>query len=127
MGAAALTAQLTAWAQAGRIEWLAGEFQESWLDDVWLAIAAALLLRVSLGVMFIAHGLLLRDTGSRNGTFLNGERSDAVAALLRERGIPFIYATGYGAAADDGATLTKPYRREQMEVALERALDGSSP
>jgi len=58
---------------------------------------------------------------------LNGERSDAVAALLRERGIPFIYATGYGAAADDGATLTKPYRREQMEAALERALDGSSP
>jgi uroporphyrin-III C-methyltransferase/precorrin-2 dehydrogenase/sirohydrochlorin ferrochelatase len=40
VGAAALTAQLTAWAQAGRIEWLAGEFQESWLDDVWLAIAA---------------------------------------------------------------------------------------
>ena len=55
---------------------------------------------------------------------LNGERSDGVAALLRERGIPFVYATGYGAAADDAATLTKPYRREQMEAALERVLGG---
>lgn len=40
IGAPALTAQLRAWAQAGRIEWWAGEFQEDWLDGVWLAVAA---------------------------------------------------------------------------------------
>ncbi len=41
VAAPALTAQLSAWAQAGRIEWLAGDFQENWLEDVWLAIAAS--------------------------------------------------------------------------------------
>ena len=41
VGALVLSEQLSAWAQAGRIEWLAGEFQEAWLDGVWLAIAAS--------------------------------------------------------------------------------------
>lgn len=41
VGAPALTAQLSAWVQAGRIEWLAGKFQEGWLDGAWLAIAAS--------------------------------------------------------------------------------------
>jgi uroporphyrin-III C-methyltransferase / precorrin-2 dehydrogenase / sirohydrochlorin ferrochelatase len=41
VGAPALTAQLSAWAQAGRIEWLAGEFHDDWLEGVWLTIAAS--------------------------------------------------------------------------------------
>lgn len=41
VGAPALTAQLSAWAQEGRIEWLAGEFQESWLEGVWLVVSAS--------------------------------------------------------------------------------------
>ncbi|WP_368561619.1 uroporphyrinogen-III C-methyltransferase [Pseudoxanthomonas sp. UTMC 1351] len=40
VGAPVLTAQLSAWVQAGRIRWLTGEFQEDWLEGVWLAIAA---------------------------------------------------------------------------------------
>lgn len=40
VGAPELTAQLGAWAQEERIEWLAGEFQENWLEGVWLAVAA---------------------------------------------------------------------------------------
>jgi uroporphyrin-III C-methyltransferase / precorrin-2 dehydrogenase / sirohydrochlorin ferrochelatase len=41
VGAPALTVQLRAWAQAGRIEWLPGQFQQNWLEGVWLAVAAS--------------------------------------------------------------------------------------
>lgn len=40
VGAPVLTAQLDAWARAGRIEWLAGAFRDDWLEGVWLAVAA---------------------------------------------------------------------------------------
>lgn len=58
---------------------------------------------------------------------LHGGRSYPVAETLRERRIPFIFATGYGHA--EGAegyaevpTLTKPYRASELAEALERAL-----
>ncbi|NYT22235.1 hypothetical protein H0A73_01335 [Alcaligenaceae bacterium] len=40
VGAPALTATLQAWADEGRLTHDAGEFQDNWLDDVWLVIAA---------------------------------------------------------------------------------------
>ena len=58
---------------------------------------------------------------------LNGERSDRVAAVLREREIPFIFATGYGStgAGDFGhsGVIEKPFQIAQMSAALIRALD----
>jgi CheY-like chemotaxis protein len=56
---------------------------------------------------------------------LGRERSDAVAARLITAGIPFIYATGYGGAAlpaGASAVLHKPYRTDQLQAALLRAL-----
>ena len=52
--------------------------------------------------------------------------SYAVAATLRGRGIPFLFATGYGRMGiepghEQAAVLQKPYREDQVEAAL-RAL-----
>jgi uroporphyrin-III C-methyltransferase/precorrin-2 dehydrogenase/sirohydrochlorin ferrochelatase len=45
VGAPELNPQLRAWAQAGRLRWLAGRFEPAWLDlpdqPVWLTIAAS--------------------------------------------------------------------------------------
>jgi CheY-like chemotaxis protein len=57
---------------------------------------------------------------------LNGRDTFAVADILRERQIPFVFATGYGA---DGVTdrfrgvptLTKPFQRDELERALHLA------
>ncbi|WP_434027365.1 uroporphyrinogen-III C-methyltransferase [[Pseudomonas] boreopolis] len=41
VGAPALTPALGRWAEAGRVRWLAGEFDEAWLDEpVWLVVLA---------------------------------------------------------------------------------------
>ncbi|WP_260927948.1 response regulator [Novosphingobium sp. 9] len=58
---------------------------------------------------------------------IHGGRSYPVATLLRSRGIPFIFATGYGHASDgedfsDVATLAKPFRAADLEAALCNAL-----
>jgi CheY-like chemotaxis protein len=58
---------------------------------------------------------------------LNEQRSYAVADELARRGIPFIFATGYGEEGvrwrDEPTTvLAKPYRQDQIEAALNRLL-----
>ncbi|RDI99575.1 uroporphyrinogen-III C-methyltransferase [Dyella solisilvae] len=40
VGAPELTPTLRQWAEAGRIRWLAGRFDDHWLDEPWLVIAA---------------------------------------------------------------------------------------
>jgi CheY-like chemotaxis protein len=53
---------------------------------------------------------------------LNGRRSDPIAQALAAAGRPFVYATGYGAAAVDPGTasrvLQKPYTLRQLSEAL---------
>jgi CheY-like chemotaxis protein len=58
---------------------------------------------------------------------LAGERSFAVADLLSERGIPFLFATGYGLQGIDERyrgrpVLQKPFRTHDLDAAL-AALD----
>lgn len=50
---------------------------------------------------------------------LEGARSFAVADVLRERGIPFMFATGYGAMATTDAhadvpVIAKPYQLDAL-------------
>jgi CheY-like chemotaxis protein len=57
---------------------------------------------------------------------LAGKLSYPVAELLRSRGIPFLFATGYGTAGlpdrlSDAPVLSKPYLRAQLVAALEAA------
>ena len=58
---------------------------------------------------------------------LNGRESLPVAARLRERGRPFVFTTGYGAAGSgsdfaDVPLVTKPYQLAHLEAAIRRAL-----
>jgi len=57
---------------------------------------------------------------------LAGERTMPVAEKLRAKGVPFIFATGYGASGiiaefKDRTILTKPFRGSDLQDAL-RAL-----
>ncbi len=58
---------------------------------------------------------------------LRDQRSDPVAETLRERGVPYVLATGYnnphGAELASAPTLRKPYRFEEVEAALLSALE----
>jgi CheY-like chemotaxis protein len=53
---------------------------------------------------------------------LRGEKIDPVADALRRRGVPMVFATGYGAGAAATAKgapiITKPYTRERVASAL---------
>lgn len=56
---------------------------------------------------------------------LAGERSFPVARRLAERGVPFMFATGYGvlgleAPFQDTFTLKKPFQQEDLARAIER-------
>lgn len=60
---------------------------------------------------------------------LAGQASFPVADVLRERGIPFLFATGYGvqgiAEAYRSATvLQKPFRERDLEAALRAVCAG---
>jgi CheY-like chemotaxis protein len=57
---------------------------------------------------------------------LNGERTYAVAEVLRARGVPFIFATGYGVGGVDEMwksvrVLPKPFEPYQLNAAIEAA------
>jgi CheY-like chemotaxis protein len=60
---------------------------------------------------------------------LNGERTGGVAEVLRRRGLPFVFATGYesggGVALGDVRVLHKPYRLDQVAAALGEAIAAS--
>jgi CheY-like chemotaxis protein len=62
---------------------------------------------------------------------LRGERVDPIADRLRARGIPVLFATGYGVAAGehcrDAPVIDKPYTQERLASALMRALAMSKP
>lgn len=55
---------------------------------------------------------------------INGGSAYPVAAALAARGIPFIFATGYGRAGlavpfENSPALQKPYRSEDLRAAIE--------
>ncbi len=61
---------------------------------------------------------------------LGGERSHAVARQLRDKGVPFVFATGHTLVGDvdfaEATCVQKPYRSEQIAAALARVLgDGA--
>lgn len=53
---------------------------------------------------------------------VNGERSEAVAAILKGRAIPYLFATGYGASAagegENAPVVSKPYDMKALERAM---------
>jgi CheY-like chemotaxis protein len=62
---------------------------------------------------------------------LNGEVIYPVAWTLRERNIPFVFATGYGASVLSDSfmgipLLQKPFQQDDLQWALRRALQQSA-
>jgi CheY-like chemotaxis protein len=61
---------------------------------------------------------------------INGARSRDVALALERRGIPFVFATGYGAESCEdlgqAALLEKPFRIDQVKEALIGAMAAST-
>ena len=63
---------------------------------------------------------------------LGGEETFPVADILIERGVPFIFATGYGAHVASGRyegalTLQKPYESRALREAVTQALGRDGP
>jgi len=62
---------------------------------------------------------------------LNGQRTFPIAEVIQARGIPFVFATGYGAtsipeALSTAPILQKPFAAPELERALRTALGGDS-
>ncbi|QIG79495.1 response regulator [Stakelama tenebrarum] len=78
----------------------------------------------------LSEGLVIAEAVEADAAILDvnlgGERSDAIASVLRARGIPYILATGYGATANTGEHIvplvSKPYCEEQLRSALESVI-----
>ncbi len=74
----------------------------------------------------VAEGMALIERETLDAAILDinlgGERSTPIAMLLRARGIPFAFASGYGAAPEgfeEGVPMIeKPYRPLQVAQAL---------
>jgi CheY-like chemotaxis protein len=80
----------------------------------------------------IAQGLTLARSEAIDGAVLDvnlrSERIDPIAEALRVRGIPFIYATGYGdavaASAGGVPVIEKPYTMEKLAKAVTGMVEG---
>jgi len=79
----------------------------------------------------LAAARTLAETEPLDAAILDVNMGDgdsyAVARFLRTRGVPYIFATGYGregleAGHEDVAVLQKPYHQEQVAVALDAVL-----
>ncbi len=79
----------------------------------------------------IGLGISLAETGDFDLAILDvnvaGENIEPVAKILADRGLPFIFATGYGEAGvplgyRDRPVVAKPFREAQLQAAINRAL-----
>ena len=62
---------------------------------------------------------------------LDGKDTYAIADALRQKNVPFIFATGYGSTGmrpeyGDRPVLQKPFQAKDLETALAEALAGSN-
>jgi DNA-binding NarL/FixJ family response regulator len=77
----------------------------------------------------LADGLALAEQEPLGAAILDinlaGERSTPIAEALRRRGVPFAFASGYGAVPEGFETLpliAKPYRESDIDGALKAIL-----
>lgn len=77
----------------------------------------------------LSDGLRLAGAGGLDAAILDinlgGERSTGIAEALRGAGVPFAFASGYGAVPDgfeNQPLIEKPYRERDIEAALTRLL-----
>ncbi|MGZ3275939.1 MAG: response regulator [Caulobacteraceae bacterium] len=79
----------------------------------------------------VALGVSMAETGQFDVAILDvnvaGENVEPVAERLASRGVPFIFATGYGEAGvplryRDRPVVAKPFRSDQLEAAIQKAV-----
>jgi DNA-binding NarL/FixJ family response regulator len=77
----------------------------------------------------LTEGLALAEQEALGAAILDinlaGERSIPIAETLRRRGVPFAFASGYGAPPEGFETLPlieKPYRQTDIDTALRAIL-----
>lgn len=83
---------------------------------------------LSRGLEYVADETLAID-GAVLDINLGGEKVFPVAERLLERGVPFIFCTGYGAEGLPGEfagvpTVAKPYLEETLKTALAAQISG---
>ncbi len=80
----------------------------------------------------VSLGISMADSGDFDVAILDvnvaGENVEPVAERLATRGVPFIFATGYGEAGvplrfRDRPVVAKPFRSEQLEAAIQKAVN----
>lgn len=104
-------------------------------DDFLIADMAAEMLD-NLGIEVVGpagrleSAVSLAETEKLDAAILDinvrGSNSDVVAAALRDRRIPFVFATGYGHDAERAAiapVIAKPYTQQKLARALTDVLD----
>ena len=77
----------------------------------------------------VSAGCALAESNAIDAAILDvnirADRVDPVAAILRQRGIPLVFATGYGMSigslADGALVLEKPYTLQKLEATLSEA------
>jgi CheY-like chemotaxis protein len=106
------------------------------VEDEFIVAAMATDMLVDLGAKVVgpagtlAKALFLAQNEHFDAAVLDvnmhGVRIDPVAKVLNERGVPIVFATGYGESALQGVVeapvLDKPYTQESLGEALARAL-----
>ena len=80
----------------------------------------------------LEQGLALARAGGIDAAVLDvnlrGEKSYPIADVLVERGVPFVFATGYDGSGWNGQApeLAKPYNEAALAAALRELLDDTS-
>lgn len=79
----------------------------------------------------VALGVSMAEAGDFDLAILDvnvaGENVEPVAERLASKGVPFVFATGYGEAGvplrfRDRPVVPKPFRSDQLEAAIQRAM-----
>jgi CheY-like chemotaxis protein len=100
-------------------EYLIRMLLEDMLTDLGYAVAAAVG-TITEASALAAHGDFSAAILDVN---LDGQEIFPVADILKERGLPFVFVTGYGERSlperyRDRPALQKPFQAEQLEAAL---------
>ena len=115
VGAPGLTAQLQRWADGGRLQWLRGRFDESWLDHpAWLVVAATgeRALNVRVAAAAEARRLFANIVDDAElSTF-------QVPAVVRRGPLQIAISSG------GGAPMVARHLRRQLETWLDEAWGG---
>jgi CheY-like chemotaxis protein len=106
------------------------------VEDEWFLATMLEDMVVELGHIVVGvasklgDGLVMAEQGEFDFAILdvslNGEMSHPIADVLDARGLPYAFATGYGASGVKGArrqatTLTKPFSIEDLRRVLPQA------